>query len=218
MLRSPCPFSASSWPGVAVRRTASLPLAYVPPVTDARLEAGQDDITSVSGGLSQNLLTRGLEWRDQVAGLHFLREQDDLFARLFELIQVVVDDALELGLQRCGFLALAIRRERDRTDNGRNLVAVQILGNRLLVERAGRLDRGFDQLARGVAEGCEIKAERIDLGRDGALRILVEKGLGALEIHRGLGQPGVEVDDAIEQRAHLLHHRTELQADHPAAE
>src|SRR5579872_7405559 len=158
---------------------------------------GQEDAPT-----NNQLLTRGLEWRDEVAGLHFLREQDDLFARLFELIHIVVDDALELRLQGCGFLALAIRRERDRTDNGRNLVAVQILGNRLLVERAGRLDRGFDELAGGVAERREIKAERVDLGRDGALRILVEEGLGALEIHPGLGQPGVEVDDAVEQRAH----------------
>ena len=42
---------ASSWPGIAVRRTASLPLAYVPAIhelpfkdVEARHKAGHDEI------------------------------------------------------------------------------------------------------------------------------------------------------------------------------
>jgi hypothetical protein len=57
----------------------------------------------------RSLIPRSLKRRDEFARLPFRREQDHLFARLAELIHVLVDDAAELGLQRRGFLALAVR-------------------------------------------------------------------------------------------------------------
>src|SRR4051812_46385383 len=95
---------------------------------------------------------------------------------------------------------------------------MQVFRHRLLVERADRLDRGFDQLAAGIAERRKVVAERVDLGLDRALGIFFEELLGAVEIHALFREPGVVVDDAVEQRAHVLHHRAELQADHAAAE
>ena len=116
------------------------------------------------------------------------------------------------------FLPLAIRRKRDRPDDGLVLVLAQIFGDALLVERLGGVDRRLDHLAHRIAERRQIIAERIDLGLDGALGVVLEKLLGAVEIHARFRQPGVVVDDAVEQRTQIRHHGRELQADHAAAE
>src|SRR5207244_2547779 len=50
------------------------------------------------------------------------------------------------------------------------------------------------------------------------LGVLLEKFLGAVEIHARFRQPGVVVHDAVEQRAKIGHHGRELQADHATAE
>src|SRR3954463_7989482 len=105
-----------------------------------------------NGERGKRLLPRGLERSDQFAGFQLLREQDHLLAGLTELLDVLVDHAAELGLQHRIFLALAVRRERHRTDDGLHLMLVKIFCDRLLVERADRLDRGFDELAAGIAE------------------------------------------------------------------
>ena len=76
----------------------------------------------------------------------------------------------------------------------------------------------LDHLAHRIAERRQVIAERIDLGFDGALGVGLEERLGAVEIHALLRQPGVVVDDAVEQRTQILHHGGELQADHAAAE
>ena len=138
--------------------------------------------------------------------------------RLPELLDVLVDHTPELRLHRRAFLPLAIGRERDRPDDGLVLVLPQILREALLVERLGRVDRRLDHLPRGVTVRRQIIAERVDLRFDGALGIDLEKLLGAGVIHARFRQPGVVVDDAVEQRPQIPHHGGELQADHAAAE
>src|SRR5438132_12908859 len=86
------------------------------------------------------LLPGGLKRTDELAGLQFLRKQDHLFARVAELLDVLVHDAAELRHQRRSFLPLAVRRKRDRADDGFELVAVEISSNRLLVKRPRSLD------------------------------------------------------------------------------
>ncbi len=76
----------------------------------------------------------GLKWRDEFAGLQSFGEQDHLFAWAAELLDILVLDAAELRHQRCGFLALTVRRERDRTNDGLVFVAVQIFCDSFLVE------------------------------------------------------------------------------------
>src|SRR5690242_15725238 len=71
-----------------------------------------------AGPLPQGLLPRCFKGRDELAGLQFRRKQDHLFAGLSELVHVLVDNTPELRLQGCGLLALAVRRERDRTNDG----------------------------------------------------------------------------------------------------
>src|ERR1700752_2141297 len=105
------------------------------------------------GGLATvRLLPRRLEWSDKFARLQILGEQDPLPAGAAELLDVLVHDAAELGLQHRGLLALAIRRERDRTDDGLVRILAQIFCQRLLIERAHRLDGLFGELAAGIAE------------------------------------------------------------------
>src|SRR5260221_11962458 len=90
------------------------------------------------------LITSSLERTDERSGFQFIREQDHLLAGRPELFDVLVLDAPELRLQRRGFLALAIRRKRDRPDDGLVLVLPQVFRQRLLAARLvgvdGRLD------------------------------------------------------------------------------
>src|SRR5438128_563308 len=80
------------------------------------------------------LLPCGLKRADELAGFQTLREQDHLFARAAELLDVLVDDAAVLSLQHRGFLALAIRRKRDRTNDGLVRVLAQIFCEAFLIE------------------------------------------------------------------------------------
>src|SRR5207247_5083779 len=121
-----------------------------------------------------SLVARSLEGTDEVSSLQFVREQDHLLAGGPELFDVLVLDATELRLQRRGFLALAIRRKRDRPDDGLVLVLAQIFGDALLVERLGRTNRRVDHLAHRIAERRQIIAERIDLGLDGLAGVLLQ--------------------------------------------
>src|SRR6185295_933874 len=102
------------------------------------------------------LLPRGLERTDEIAGFQFLREQDHLLARLAELLDVLVHNAAELGLQHRVFLALAVGSKAHRADDGLHLMLMQIFRDRLLVERADRLARRLDKLTAGVAERRQI--------------------------------------------------------------
>src|ERR1700733_9935009 len=107
------------------------------------------------------LLPGGLKRSDEIAGFQFLREQDHLLARAAELLDVLVHNAAELGLQHRVFLALAVGPKAHRADDGLHLMLMQIFCDGLLVERSNRLDRGLDKLTAGVTERREIVAERI---------------------------------------------------------
>ena len=63
-------------------------------------------------------------------------------------------------------LALAVRREADRPDDGLHLVLAQVLGQHLVVEALGGGDRLLEHLADGIVERRQVEAERIDLGLD----------------------------------------------------
>ena len=98
------------------------------------------------------------------------------------------------------------------------LVLPQVFCQRLLVERLGGVDRRLDHLALGIAERRQVIAERIDLRFHRTLGVGLEERLGAVEIHALLRQPGIVVDDAVEQRPQIGHHGCKLQTDHAAAE
>src|SRR5437879_12501702 len=78
------------------------------------------------------LFSSSLERTDERSGFQFVGEQDHLLAGLSELFAVIVDDAPELRLQGCGFLALAIRPTRDRPDHSTMLCLPQLFRHRLL--------------------------------------------------------------------------------------
>src|SRR6478672_8002310 len=166
----------------------------------------------------RDLLSRGLKWADKIARLQSFRGQDYLLARFAELLDVLVHDAAELRHQRRSFLPLSVRRKRDRTYDCFHLIGVEILCDRLLIKRPHRLDGLLKKLAGGVTIGSKIVAQRIDLRFHGALRVSREEFFGPVEIHLRFGQPGVVVDDAVEQRTQIGHHGGELQANHAAAE
>src|SRR5947209_7973267 len=112
----------------------------------------------------RGLRSGSLKGTDEIARLEFLRKENHLLARAAELLDVLVHDTAELRLQRRGFLALAVRRKRNRANDGLVLVVAQIFCHGLLVERPRRLDGLLDELTAGVAEWRKIVAERIDLG------------------------------------------------------
>src|SRR4051794_9102203 len=147
------------------------------------------DTSLIPGSRYVVLLPGSLKGTDQIAGFQFLREQDHLLAGLAELLDVLVHDAAELGLQHRVFLALAVGPKAHRADDGLHLMLMKIFCDRLLVERAHRLDRRLDELAAGVAERREIIAERIDLGLNRALGIFVEELLGPFKIHFRFREP-----------------------------
>src|SRR3979490_1118053 len=135
------------------------------------------------------LLPGSLKGTDEIAGFQFLREQDHLLAWAAELLDVLVHDTADLALQRRVFLALAVRRKRDRANDGLVLVVAQIFCDGLLVERPRRLDGLLDQLTAGVAERRKIVDQRLNLGFRGPLRIGLEERLGPVVIHALFREP-----------------------------
>src|SRR6267142_5379456 len=159
---------------------------------------------------------RLLERRDQLAGLVVVRVDHHLLARLAELLDVLVHHAAELRLHHAWLRPLAVLVPADRADDGLDLVAVQPRGELLLVERLGGADRLLEDLADGVIEGRQVKAERVDLRLGRALGIALQEVLDARVLHAGY--VGVVVGDAVQETAERAHDRRELQADHAAAE
>src|SRR5258708_31499422 len=137
----------------------------------------------------RGLRSGSLKGTDEIARLEFLRKENHLLARAAELLDVLVHDTAELRLQRRSFLALAVRRKRNRANDGLVLVVAQIFCHGLLVERPRRLDGLLDELTAGVAEWRKIVAQRIDLGFHGPFRVGFEERLCPLVIHALFREP-----------------------------
>src|SRR5215212_2009520 len=99
-----------------------------------------------------------LERHLQVARLEALRMQDDLLAGLLELLDVVAGDALVLDEQDARLCPLAAVAELDVADDGLERVALQVVGELGVVERADRLHGRFQDLHLRVGEGWNVEA------------------------------------------------------------
>src|SRR5208283_4311786 len=74
---------------------------------------------------ARSLTGRG-EGIAELAGGELLRFHDDLLADLFELFQVVADDALILDIEKPRLGPVAVRRERDFADHRVEGVGVDV--------------------------------------------------------------------------------------------
>jgi hypothetical protein len=127
-------------------------------------------------------------------------------------------DALELHLEHPRRGPLAVRSELDLADDRVELVLVDVVDDLLLVDALRRFHGLPEHLQVGVRERRKVVAQRVHARLLGLRLIALEEVLDAREPQRGLGNPDVEVHDAVQLGAELGEQRGELQADHPGAE
>src|SRR5579864_595350 len=112
-------------------------------------------------------LLLGLRIRiNQIAGLVGGRPQDRLFARILELHDIVAaGDMLELRVDDARLRPFAIGAEAYFADDGRDWMAVDIVGDLRRIEALRSLDPGSEDLRGRIRRGRISIAERIDAQR-----------------------------------------------------
>src|SRR5947207_15527311 len=88
------------------------------------------------------------------------------------LLEPVTLHVLELHEQHARVLPLAEFVEANLAHDGVESIAVDVLGQRVVIEALGRRDRLFEHLHGGIGEGRLIEAERIDAGVLGTRLVL----------------------------------------------
>src|SRR5262245_22668521 len=112
----------------------------------------------------------------QLAVLVLRRMHDHLTMATHVLLEPVTPHVLELHEQHARGLPLAQLVESDLAHDGVEGIAVDIFGERIVIEALGRRDRLFEHLHGGIGERWPITAKRIDAGVFGARLVLLEEG------------------------------------------
>ena len=115
----------------------------------------------------------------QIARLVLCGIDDDLPSAGEILIQPAAAHVLKLYHEeprRCPFAAFV---EADFSDDGLERVLVDVLCELVVVEAAGRGDRLFEHLHRGVGEGWLVETERVGSGAGRAFLVLLEEALNS---------------------------------------
>src|SRR5262245_49406459 len=116
--------------------------------------------------------------------LHFAvlvlrRIHDHLTMAGHVLLEPITPHVLELHEQQARGLPLAELVETDLAHDGIESVAVDVLGERIVIDAFGRRDRLFEHLHGSIRERRLIKAKRIDAGVFGARLVLLEEVFNA---------------------------------------
>src|SRR5262249_13916277 len=112
--------------------------------------------TSSSALLSASPFERCL----QATAFRRLWIKDDLNARFFELLEIVVSDALKLGNDHPRVCPLAILAVTNGADDGVQLVRTQVLREPRMVEALSPMDGLLKQLPDGITERRKVIAEQ----------------------------------------------------------
>src|SRR3954464_15811027 len=108
---------------------------------------------------------------DQVSGLCFRRPHDRLRLAVTELIEVVRLSVLDLRPVHARLHPFAVLAEGEIAGHGLEARLVHVFGKLVVVETLGFSDRLRQHLAAAVGERSPGKAQRVDAGRSGLLRI-----------------------------------------------
>jgi len=150
----------------------------------------------------------------QIARLVLCGIDDDLPSAGEILIQSAAAHVLKLYHEeprRCPFAAFV---EADFSDDGLERVLVDVLCELIVVEAAGRGDRLFEHLHRGVGEGWLVETERVGSGAGRAFLVLLKEALDSRKTQLRAGHIKMIVDHPIELLGKLAHEGRILHPHH----
>src|SRR6266851_4291406 len=155
---------------------------------------------------------------DHIARLVLGRIENHLGGEVTERVDAAVLDVLELDQQHAFLGPLPLGAELHVADHGLEGGLAEVVGELLVVEALDRRNRVAEHLQVGVGPHRHVVAERIDAFGRGPRLIFLQELHRARKLHGRRRNPGLVVDDAVEQRAELGLERGRLQADHGAAD
>src|SRR5215813_3119367 len=141
----------------------------------------------------------------QLAVFVLRRMDDHLPVAGLVLVEAGALDVLELNHDGTRGRPFAQLVEADLADDGLERARVDVVGELVVIERAGRLDGLLQHLHGRVGERRLIEAERIDAGLGRLRLVLLQKVLDAGEAHLRARHEKVVVHQAIELVGQLAH-------------